>query len=211
MLTPVQICNLALAELEEPAIASFSDGTEASQVAGILFHAVARAVLREHPWSCATERAELAATAVPPLFGYRYRYPLPRDCLFVRGINQPRHLYTWEVAGDAVETDAPAPLQVTYTRDMTIDPATGADVTAGAQMPVDPLCGLTIAMMLGSVMAKRLTGADSTSGMLRQKADEALRVARSIDAMDGQPRIVSRTPWLYLDDYPATWLPLPPA
>lgn len=83
MTSEVQIANLALDELGESHIASLAQNVKAARVINSLFAPTRDALLRSHPWNFATRRANIAADATAPEFGYTTKYAVPTGCLRV--------------------------------------------------------------------------------------------------------------------------------
>jgi hypothetical protein len=81
MATFIDLCNAALVRIGVPIIASFNDGTNQSNACSNRYQFCVNQVLQMHPWNCATTRAILAPSAVPPAFDYSYAFPLPADFL----------------------------------------------------------------------------------------------------------------------------------
>ena len=71
-------------------------------------------ILEYHDWNCARKRAELAAQATAPIFGYGYSYVLPSNYLKVRRINGSETVI-YKVEGQALLTDEVSPIFLEYT------------------------------------------------------------------------------------------------
>lgn len=127
--------------------------------------------------------ATLAASADTPI-GWKYAYLLPVDCLYVRTVDDSERTDYWRVQGRNILTGIQAPLTIVYTRDLTIDPITGVNVTGGERLDFDALCADAVAMRLAARIAKRITGSDSTADMMEAKYLDALRTAISVDATE---------------------------
>src|SRR5581483_10865340 len=81
MASQTGICNRALEKLGEDPIVSINDGSKQAQALKRVYTDTLNALLVEHPWNFAKQRAELAASATPPAWGFSYSYPLPIDFL----------------------------------------------------------------------------------------------------------------------------------
>ncbi|AET91078.1 gp11 [Burkholderia sp. YI23] len=81
MTSSVSICSNALIRLGDKPISSFEDGTDAANACANLYRSVRDALLRTHPWNCATKRVVLAPLTAVPAFDYAYQYQLPADWL----------------------------------------------------------------------------------------------------------------------------------
>ncbi|MDP3426221.1 MAG: hypothetical protein Q8S17_02420, partial [Humidesulfovibrio sp.] len=113
----IEICNSALTDLGEEAIASLADNTKAARLCNQRWAAVRDAVLRAHPWNCATALVELAASATPPAWKFSTSFPLPTDCLRVLSVTSGgAALCAWEVQAGQVICDEAGPLSIAYIR-----------------------------------------------------------------------------------------------
>lgn len=81
MATDISICSNALLKLGAPPIHSFQDQTQTSGICANIWPGVRDAVLRAHPWNCATRRVVLAPDSRAPAFGYGSQFVIPADCL----------------------------------------------------------------------------------------------------------------------------------
>lgn len=81
MATDISICSNALLKLGAPAISSFTDATQIAGICANLWPGTRDAVLRSHPWNCATKRVILAPESATPAWGYAYQFVIPPDCL----------------------------------------------------------------------------------------------------------------------------------
>jgi len=113
----VSICNIALIALGESAIVSLQDPYKRAILCNARYDQVRREVLRAHPWNCAKRRAQLAANATAPAFGFSAAFPLPGD--YIRLAELP----DWDDPKYAVEDgqllgDFTAPLNLIYIYDL---------------------------------------------------------------------------------------------
>jgi hypothetical protein len=81
MTSSVSICSNALLRLGDSPIASFTDQSKRATACANLYPEMRDAVLRSHPWNCATKRVVLAPMADAPAFDYVYQFQLPDDWL----------------------------------------------------------------------------------------------------------------------------------
>lgn len=76
------VVNKALIKIAEAPIDSLDNAeSKSARTMKILLPQAKRFVFRQHPWNCLRERAILTLSADKPLFGYKYKYALPADCL----------------------------------------------------------------------------------------------------------------------------------
>lgn len=185
----IELCNNALIDLGEEAITSLSDNTKAARLCNQRWPAVRDAVLRAHPWNCATAQARLAAGQAPSgQDGWRYAaaFPLPTDCLRLlcveAGGAEPQ---AWEVQEGAVLCDCAGPLDIQYIRRVS-DPRR-----------FDPLLCETLTARLSATLAYPITGSASLAQSFWGAYAEKLREARGVDAREASPAAVPA---------PASWL-----
>lgn len=86
MSSAVQICSNALLMLGQKPINSLAeDPTQATSerelAAANLYPQVRNAVLRAHPWNCATRRVKLTPDSATPAFSWSYQFLKPGDWL----------------------------------------------------------------------------------------------------------------------------------
>lgn len=82
LIDDVLIVNKALIKIAETPIDSLEDAqNKASRTMHILLPQAKRYVFRMHPWNALRERAVVTLSAEAPVFGFKYKYALPADCL----------------------------------------------------------------------------------------------------------------------------------
>ncbi len=176
----VEICNIALAVLEEQRITSLTESTEQGRYCNIHYDDARDFVLRLHPWNFATRRAALAQNATAPLFGYDYAFKLPTDpyCLRVISVNDPSDPPNWKIEG----------------RDLLIDESVVDLVYIGRIIDVtqyDAGFVQALAHYLAWKLAKPLTGSKTEADQKARDFDHILRQARNVDGsedvQDGLP------------------------
>lgn len=73
--------------------------------------------LRANTWNFSIVRANLTASAFPPIFGKARAFPLPGDFLFLAPnettLNAPR-TRDWQIEGSSIITDDVSPLPIRY-------------------------------------------------------------------------------------------------
>jgi len=182
----IEICNNALIDLGEEAITSLSDNTKAARLCNQRWPAVRDAVLRAHPWNCATVQDELAASAAPAGWQYEASYPLPADCLRVLSVcvgEAP--VEAWEVQSSAILCDEPGPLQVAYI------------VRIDDPRLFDPLLCEALTARLSATLAYPITASTALAQSFWGMYDDKLREARGVDAREAAPiSAPAPTTWL---------------
>ncbi len=176
----VEICNIALAVLEEQRITSLTESTEQGRYCNIHYDDARDFVLRLHPWNFATRRASLARNATAPAFGYDNSFKLPTDpyCLRVISANDPSEPPDWKVEG----------------RDLLSHESTVDLVYIGRIIDVtqfDAGFVQALAHYLAWKLAKPLTGSKTEADQKGRDFAAILRQARNVDGaedvQDGLP------------------------
>ena len=116
-----EICSLALGEVGDSPIVDLTDDSDRARLCLRLYAPTRDRCLRTHPWTFATVRLALAASASTPIDlweGYTYQFPLPSDCLRVldTSLSDPRQPYKVELlpgTGKVILTDSSA-LSIKY-------------------------------------------------------------------------------------------------
>lgn len=121
-LSKVDVANKALVEhLGAKAIVSFSDESVEANTVNALWESVRDRVLREFPWHCLIERAELASeSGSAPQFGYEYGFPLPANFLRLIEINESGirlEKTSYRIEKNTILYDVSGPLQIIYIKD----------------------------------------------------------------------------------------------
>lgn len=83
MASNVEIANRALTKLGARRVISLEDDTKEGREVKSMFNIVRDAELRKYNWRFSIKRAQLAAMAAPPAFGFDAQYRLPADYLKV--------------------------------------------------------------------------------------------------------------------------------
>jgi hypothetical protein len=173
------ICNLALDYLDEAPLTSIDDTGAVGRWFQRNFWPMAWSLMRKHPWNFALARASLAASALPPLFGWPNAYDLPSDCLRVLplttdGTENGRPV-PFKVEGAQILTRQEAPLKLRYIR--RIDNPGLFD---------GQFCD-ALAAALAQKAAHFITGKQSYSQAVGQIFASLINDAQSIDALEGTP------------------------
>lgn len=182
----IEICNNALTDLGEEAISSLTDSTKAARLCNQRWPAVRDAVLRAHPWNCATLQVELAASAGGAGWQYEASYPLPTDCLRVLSVcSGGAAVGAWEVQAGAILCDENGPLQVAYITRID-DPRL-----------YDPLLCEALTARLSATLAYPITASTSLAQSFWGMYADKLREARGVDAREASPVAApAPTTWL---------------
>ncbi len=86
MISKIDICNMALAQLGQEPIASLDQDDERARRCRLFYEPVKQEVLRTHHWAFARGVADLALLDTDFDARWPYVYAYPADCLFLRKV-----------------------------------------------------------------------------------------------------------------------------
>lgn len=192
----VQICNLALTKLGAARITSLTDDTKQARALNAIYEATRDAELAACPWSFATKRAAIPASATAPDFGWAYSYPLPTDYLALVEVGENYTFYASDVGGlFAVEsdpatgslallTDEASPLNIRYVYKV---------ATSGLY---PPLFVQALACRLAAEVAEELTQSLDKRTAAWKERTQAIRDAKRANAIEQPPRLPPDSSWV---------------
>ena len=183
MASDVQICNLALQKLGQPALISLTDNSRAGRECANAYAPARDAVLRDHPWNFAIERASLAELSMAPAWGYGHQYQLPGDCLRVLEVEDDAQ-FPWKLEGGRLLCDAGAPLYIRYVKRIS-DPTL-----------FDSLFVHALAARLAYELAEPLTQSNTKKDQAAQDYAALLRMAKRADGQEGSPDDFPEDDWV---------------
>jgi hypothetical protein len=178
----LEICNSALMQLGHSPIISLDNPQGETGVAlgkptkivlcNHFYPKVRDAVLRAHPWSCATARQQLALEATGPISGFTYYFTLPSDpyCLRVLDIDDTEA--PWRVEGRKLACDNNSVIARFIKR---------VEDTS----EYDALLDEAIAARMASTLAYPVAGSMSLAGEMWNLYEAKLREARTMNGMEG--------------------------
>lgn len=186
MASVVDICNSALQKLGAKRIVSLTENSPNARSCNAAYSNSRDAELQAHPWNFAVKRVELAADAVPPIFGKANSYTLPGDFLRLLapdpGYNcVPRD---WQIEGTKILTRDQAPLHLRYVALVT-------DTTL-----MVPTFREALACRLASEMCEEITQSNSKKASVNADYKDALREARRINALANPPVTPNEDSWI---------------
>ncbi len=188
MASDVSIVNAALIKLGEGTIASLTEDSKAARLANSIYADIRDAVLQAHPWNFALARASLSASSTAPSWGYDAAFPLPETptkCLRVLRVKDDEYQdVEWKVEGREILTDESAPLYILYVKQAT-DP--------GQYTPLFVEC---LAARLAAELAEPLKQSSSMTEAMRQLYERKLAEARTADAQEGTPEVITANEWI---------------
>lgn len=188
----VDICNLALDLLNQGPVSDISTSpqTDTEVICARWYDSCRRSVLRKHPWNFAITRAELAANATAPSFGYANAYDLPSDFLrlltigddYVEDLKQKYQLEDNQILyGDDTSTTA-LPIRYIY------------DHVAVSQF--DPLFIDCLSFELAIKMSRKITGDGEAAKELKELLKSIAPEAYAIDGQERPPQRIQRSKWI---------------
>lgn len=173
-ISAVDICNRALQLLGQEVISSLTQNTKSSRSVALAYDIARRAELRAHPWNFAIKRANLAESSTPPLYGKANYFPLPND--FIRLLNtDPEKNYNtidYEIEGNQIASDYPAPLQIRYLYDC-------QDTTL-----FDDLFNEAVAARVARSVCEQLTQSNAKLQAINDYYKETMNEARRVNAYE---------------------------
>lgn len=167
MTTRVDIANQALSLIGADSITSFEENTSTARRMKTVYDVSRKALLRMHPFLCATKRIKLNPLAVQPEFGYSYQFQLPDD--LIRIINTNTEDYVVET--DRLLSNQPT-LNLVYVFDNKNEET------------FDSLFIECLALYIASKITKATTGNQGNSDSLYMQAQELIKTAKAVQAQE---------------------------
>lgn len=177
----VDIYNAALIKLGEKTITTVDDDVKAARTLKEIYAQQRDLELRKHIWNFAKVRDELDESSSAPDFGFTYSYDLPDD--FLRLVYPDRSIWAYAIEGDKLLTDYPSGY-VVY-----IAQITDTDV-------MDVSFKEVLACKLAMEVCVALADDNVRLKDLAALYVEALREARTVNAMDDGPKWLESETWL---------------
>ena len=172
----VEICNMALTRVGAARITSITADTVEAALCNQFYGPARIETLLAYPWSFATRRTVLAASADPTFSPYDYKYALPTspECLTVLGlVDVGGETYTdlsddWTVEGGQLHTNV-SPCLVKYV----------SDVTEPHRFP--RLFTMAVSLRLAMMIAIKLTQDMNLFNLISQEYMAILQTAKMQD------------------------------
>lgn len=190
MPSAVQICNLALAALGHKAfIQDLSEQSSEAIYANLFYDQARRETLRAHPWNFAKKRTSLALLSSTS-GKWLYQYALPSDCLKARYIETTSSSkIEFEVC---LKDDGTS--RVINTNEVYATLAYTADVELTALF--DPTFVSALSLKIASYLAQSITGSSTKSQEMLTRYVNAMRLAQTVDASEGETDTTDAPDWL---------------
>ena len=182
MISKIDICNMALAQLGQEPIASLEQEEERARRCRLFYDPVRQEVLRTHYWGFALGRTNLALLTPAQATDHgEYVYAYPQDCLFVRKVyakgNDKHPVCFQEVYAQDIQARtivcALAQAQVEYTRDVRDEAL------------FDPAFAKAFSLALAADLAMTLSADNTLAQRILQKYTLALDEARRSNMSEG--------------------------
>ncbi|ELW77060.1 MULTISPECIES: hypothetical protein [Acinetobacter] len=167
MTTKVDISNQALSMIGADSITSFEENTSTARRMKTLYDTSRKAVLRLHPFHCATKRIKLSPLSTCPEFGYAYQFQLPDDLVTVINANTEDYV----IENDKILSNNNQ-LQLVYVFDLKNEER------------FDTLFTECLILYLASKISKAITGNQGNADSLYMQCQELLKQAKAIQAQE---------------------------
>ena len=167
MTTKTDIANQALSLIGADSITSFEENTSTARRMRTVYDSSRKALLRLHPFQCATKRIKLAPLSVKPEFQYSYQFQLPDD--LIRIINANTEDYV--VEEDRLLSNSNQ-LNLVYVFDNKNEET------------YDSLFIECLVLYLASKITKATTGSQGTSDSYYMQCQELIKQAKAVQAQE---------------------------
>jgi hypothetical protein len=182
----VDICNRALQKLGAERITSLLQDSEDARACNLCFEHLRDAELRSHPWNFAITRAQLAADATAPAFGFATSYTLPAD--FIRLLPpDPWANYNtldWQIEGKKILTNDTGVLEIRYI------------YRVEDTNQFDSLFNEVLANRIAVELCEQLTQSNAKGQQVRADYLSAVREARRLNAFENVPAEQQTDKWI---------------
>ncbi|MCP4206966.1 MAG: hypothetical protein GY767_07965 [Shimia sp.] len=200
MASSTEIANRALSKLGERRILDITDDSKPARAMNSRYETMRDAVLYEHPWRFAVERATLAALTSAPDWGYSLEYQLPTDALRLLAVGEACIDYRaygvmfrvsnaggssepYKVIGGTIQTDLSAPLKIEYIKRVT---------DAGS---FDTQFAEALACRIAFDAAEELTQSNSKKEAAWAEYKDAISTGKRLNSIMNPPRIRGSGGW----------------
>lgn len=167
MTTKTNLCNQALSLIGADSITSFEENTSTARRMRTVYDSSRKALLRLHPFQCATKRIKLAPLSVKPEFEYSYQFQLPDD--LIRIINANTEDYV--VEEDRLLSNSNQ-LNLVYVFDNKNEET------------YDSLFIECLVLYLAYKISKPITGSQGTSESYYMQCQELIKQAKAVQAQE---------------------------
>lgn len=200
-LTKTTLINNGLRLISANLINDPGEQSESARQCNGCYEQVVRSELELNAWYFAKAQAALPARAEIPLFKFANAFELPSDFIrlvelehrwvfsIARGVDvNPVPL--WEVQGRAIFTDLPAPLRITYLKDVSDDPSMWASSFADV-----------VAAAIAKEVAMALTKSEAAVTRAERAYKTSINNAIRTNAIQMPPMNIPDGSWLTVREY----------
>lgn len=189
MASTTELCNEALILIGQEPVMTLDDTSKQARLCKRLYNSVVEALLRQYPWTFAIRRAILSRDLEVPVFGFKYQYTIPADCLRIVDMRSTDCKYDvfqpWEVAVEKgkILTD----YSIVYLR-----------YVSSIEDPnlFDTQFREVLAYTLAGKLCQALTADQDLLGKLKQMELQSLQLAMHTNAIETSPQMVREGNWI---------------
>ena len=191
MTSKVALCNQACTKIGAARIISMDDASKQAKALNAIFDVKRDAELSAHPWTFATGRASLPASATAPDYGWSAAYPLPSDFLTLVEVGENYVMYQDPrsfdientVDGLAILCNEASPLRIRYVKRIEVPGL------------FHPLFVEALACRLAAEIAEDVTQSTSKRELAWKEYGEAIRLAKRTNAIQRPPQPIPDAGW----------------
>ena len=187
MASDVDICNLSLQRLGAKSIASLAEDSTAGRACNRVYAHARDSELRDHAWSFARARVQIAADSTDPTFGFAKRYALPSDYLRILpndAVNGTSSQGDWQIEGRHILTNDTSPINLVYIKQIT-------DENDFDEQFIELLVARS-AMDIAEAVTQSNTKQDAAT----ERYIDAKKKARKTNAFERPPQEPPTDPWV---------------
>lgn len=190
------IINRGLQMLGYKSVGSINDNDRGAKAMLRAYDPRKFSLLRAHPWNFAIKRASLPASSTPPIHGKGNYFPLPPDFLDLLPVDQsygitgagnisgPPAVTDWQIEGNQIASDQPAPLLIRY-------------ISSGViESLFDSCFAEALAADLAGSCCEELTQSNTKLAAIGQMYDNAIALARKRNAFENRPAQPPLDSWI---------------
>jgi len=182
-MTDIAIGNRALQKLAAGSITALSDGSVLGDAVGLVYSDTRDFVLSQANWNFAIKRVVLTALSSVPSWGFAAEYTLPADSIRVVKIEDARP-DDWSVEDGKILSKQGTTINVLYIY-------RNVDTTTYSQVFIEALSA-RIALELTEHLVQSRTKKETMAA----EYNDAIRVARQINKLEGTPNLLDDGSWL---------------
>lgn len=187
------ICNLALDLLSAGTVQDVENPSNATEeLLNRWYNQSRRKLLREHPWNFAIKRAQLAASATAPDFGYDKQYPVPTDYLRLLSVNDS--VYTADVPAQSQHYRVESGHILTsniFSDSSILNLVYISDFSTVSEM--DPLFIDVLSYEIAIGIAYKVVESQAAVQRVAELYRQKIALAKAIDGQEDPPRIITRS------------------